>query len=436
MKTPFLFAVLAAAAHAAADPVVSSVDMAQGDDGAVVITYALSGGPAVVTLDIETNAPGGAWASIGLENVYGGATRAEPSGDVSRVVDGPSGTIVWRPALSCPGCGIGAASARAVVTAWPANDTPDYLAVDLSENCPQGERVKYYVSSNAVPGGVVGNPAWRTSRLLLRRVHAKNVGWTMGSSDEKGKNASNANGLAEAAHHAMLTNDYYIAVFPTTQSQWKSITSTKSGDFKVEGAMRPMESVCWNAVRLCAVSQTSAVSGYEWPHAPYESSWLGLLRSRTGIDFDLPGEGEWEFACRAGHGDGYWGTGEAITSDSEDPNVPGRYLYNQATRGNTANLTGNGPEDCTPVVGSYAPNSWGIYDQCGGVREMCLDWSVSNNSSLGGLVNTAAATKRIIRGGDWKGSAKQVRPAYRDDVNPASVNAYMGFRVACRAGLD
>ncbi|MBQ2632559.1 MAG: formylglycine-generating enzyme family protein, partial [Kiritimatiellae bacterium] len=407
-----------------------------GDDGAVVITYALSGGPAVVTLDIETNSTGGAWASIGLENVYGGTTRAEPAGDVSKVVSGSSGTIVWRPAMSWPDCRLGAAPARAVVTAWPVDDTPQYLAVDISPECAAGERVKYYVSSNAVPGGVLGNPAWRTSRLLLRRINAKNVDWTMGASNEIGKNASSDNGLGEAAHAARLTNDYYIAVFPTTQTQWRMLTTSKSAEYKVEGAMRPMESICFNAVRCCSVGNTAAESGTDWPNPPYSASWLGLLRDRTQIDFDLPGEGEWEFACRAGHGDGYWGTGEPITSATEDSKVPGRYLYNQAIYGNTSQLSSEGPKNCTPVVGSYAPNIWGIYDQCGGVREMCLDWSLSNCSSLGGLVNTTAATKRIIRGGDYKSQASKVRPAYRDDANPAVANAYMGFRVACRAGLQ
>ena len=204
--------------------------------------------------------------------------------------------------------------------------------------------------------------------------------------------------------------------------------------------MRPMESICYNTVRCCAVGKTAAESGTDWPSAPYGTSWLGLLRSRTNVDFDLPSEGEWEYACRAGFCEGYWGTGKPIVSSTTagvtDPNFPGRYKYNQATSGNTANLTENGPEDCTPVVGSYAPNAWGIYDQCGGVREMCLDWSAGNIKSLGGLVNTTAATKRIIRGGDWKSEVKDARPAYRDDVNPGVEAPYMGFRVACRAGLD
>ena len=39
---------------------------------------------------------------------------------------------------------------------------------------------------------------------------------------------------------------------------------------------------------------------------------LHHLRTKTGIDFDLPSEAQWEFAARAGHGSPYYGDGSVI----------------------------------------------------------------------------------------------------------------------------
>lgn len=404
--------------------------MTQASDRAITITYSLENGPAVVTLDIQEKVDG-QWRSIGEENIYGGTTRSCPQGDVSKVVDKSVGTIVWRPSDTLVSQLSGKRQIRAALTAWPLDDTPDYMAVSLLEGVSDGDRVRYYASSNAVPGGVLGNPAYRTSHVLLRKIMAKDVVWTMGVTSETG----HGTGIRDAAHTAMLTNNFYIAVFPTTQAQWKSITSSKSATLKVEGAMRAMESICFDAVRCCAVSDKKVEVGTEWPQPPYSQSWLGLLRNRTKLDFDLPGEGQWEFACRAGYGDGYWGTGAPITSKTDDPAFPGRFKYNQAIPENTTSDASYGPENCTPIVGSYAPNAWGIYDQCGCVREMCLDWSQNDISALNGLVNTTVGTKHIIRGGDWKSPASEARPAFRDDGVPTAEAAYLGFRVVCRAGL-
>ena len=59
--------VLAGISAAMADlPTISNVVMSQKSGRNVTVTYDLANGPAVVTLDIETNGPNG-WVSIGME---------------------------------------------------------------------------------------------------------------------------------------------------------------------------------------------------------------------------------------------------------------------------------------------------------------------------------------------------------------------------------
>ena len=90
-------AVAVATTASAAVPRVSSTQMTQAANRLVTITYELADGPAVITLDIETNVTGTAeWVSIGGENIQ------VLSGDVNRRIatDGEH-VIKWRPDLSC-----------------------------------------------------------------------------------------------------------------------------------------------------------------------------------------------------------------------------------------------------------------------------------------------------------------------------------------------
>ena len=166
---------LAVAASAAlcctAEITVSGVTIAQNPDTRLVtVDYTLGGEPAIVTVDFLTNG-----VTIGEENfrnVYG---------DVNRLVS-TNGTrrICWRPDLSWPGHSIADEIVTAKVSAWPTNDPPDYMVVDLA--CVSGiSAISYYVSTNALPDGGLANDVYRTSRLVMRRIHAAGVTWLMGN---------------------------------------------------------------------------------------------------------------------------------------------------------------------------------------------------------------------------------------------------------------
>lgn len=339
----------------AAVPEISGVTMAQDVTRRVTITYTLADAPAVVTVDVQTNAntsaaaddPG--WTSIGGEAVW------NATGDVWKKVETGSRTITWRPDHSWPDHKIAAGGARAVVTAWALDNTPDYMAVDLTAT-GGADTQTYYPAADFVPGGVT-NGIYKTTKLLMRKIMAKDVTWTMGSVAEIGRTAAR-----ETTHQVKLDGNYYIGVYLVTQTQWQQITGYNPSSAKTGGTMRPVENVSYTDVRQGKGTEKAVASatGGVYPADPYGDSFLGLLRTKTGLDFDLPSEAQWEFAARAGNGEGCWGDGSAILSAGADENLNrlGRYSKNGGSTIGTA------------VVGSYAPNAWGALRharQCMGV---------------------------------------------------------------------
>jgi len=419
-------------------PEVKSVTMSQAADRRVTVKYMMDNAPAVVTLDIQTNCIVNGetrWTSIGGQaicNAKGTVWRKVMEDDA---IDGVY-TITWRPDLSWPNHKIAAGGARAVVTAWALDNTPDYMVVDISA-AAKIDSQNYYPSADFLPGGLLGNADYRTSTIVMRKIMAKDVTWTMGSTALEEQREKSGTTAYETVHRLTLTNNFYIGVFEVTQAQWSNIYKTKPSHFNnpSDRAMRPVEKVSFSSIRNAANTVN------EWPAAPASESFLGLLRGKTGIDFDLPSEAQWEFAARAGNGDTKWGDGSGIQNTDADTNLDnlGRYKYNGGMVGTdwTEPSATCEARNGTSIAGSYDQNDWGLYDMHGNVWEWCLDWWKTDISTSGGEVNLDSSSGyRIIRGGCYNVAAASCRSACRYISRPeTATSSTIGFRVTCTAGL-
>lgn len=397
----------------AVTPSVSNVTMAQNADSrTVTVTYTLSDAPAIITLDVLTNG-----VSIGQENVWSLA------GDVNMVVQNGSGTktITWHPDKSWPDRKFGAGVVSAKVTAWAVNDPPMYLAVNLLQT---GD-VKYYTCAEAVPGGVTNN-IYKTGSILMRRIYAKGIPWLMGSAvNEKGHVAR------EIQHEVTLTNDYYVGVYELTQKQWYYVTGESNRAYfnnAADWAERPIENVSYAMVRLNDYNNNAVQNDYKYPADPYTGSFLGLLRTKSGgLEFDMTSVAQWEYACRAGNGDGKWGDGSLILAvEAEDANLNGlgRYKRNGGSNGAQGVAAADGG---TSKVGAYRSNDWGLYDMHGNVYELCLD-DCDNNNGYGAGVSSGRVCTR--KGACYSDEPVSCRSAFftGDDLNVPHSNT--GIRLA------
>ena len=401
-----------------ATPVVTDVTFAQDRSRAVTITYKLSGEAAVVTLDVQTNG-----VTIGADKLMSVA------GDVNALVQPTAGdavrTILWNPVADWPSNRVNDASLRAVVTAWATNAPPDYIVYDLAATNPDAPA--FYTCAEAVPLGVT-NELYKTRKIVMRRIHATGVRWRMGSpSTESGRQAN------ETLHEVTLSNDYYMAIYPFTQGQYKELTGSEAGTYarsknRLNYLWRPCEGF---ANPKCPFS---SVRGGDWPAGGREgvaaNTVADKLRKRTGQDtFDLPTEAQWEFACRAGTRGPY---------NNDGPYTEANFLTLGWEQGEGKSYYGDTTDATEQPVGFLLPNAWGLYDMHGNVIELCLDWYQADLGTAAviepvGPTSDVSGLGRVTRGGGMAGLWTKSRSAYRSYLAEGTSNLSTGYRFMCDA---
>jgi formylglycine-generating enzyme required for sulfatase activity len=85
----------------------------------------------------------------------------------------------------------------------------------------------------------------------------------------------------------------------------------------------------------------------------------------------------------------------------------------------------------TAVVGTYAPNAFGLHDMHGNVWEWCLDTYASYAPGPVTDPFVTGGPGRVLRGGGWvnDGAAFICRSASRNDNAPGNSSSGFGFRV-------
>ena len=168
--------------------------------------------------------------------------------------------------------------------------------------------------------------------------------------------------------------NFEIGKFDVTQAEWRTVMGSNPSRFIDCGDTCPVENVSWNDVQ----------------------EFIQKLNAKTGKQYRLPTEAEWEYACDGGHQNEYCG--------GNDLNAVGWYSGNSKGR--------------THPAGQKQANGYGLYDMSGNVWKWMNDCDDEN------------CVKRVLRGGSWFNDAYFLRSAYRIFIAPNRRNGFNGFRVA------
>ena len=192
----------------------------------------------------------------------------------------------------------------------------------------------------------------------------------------------------EDLHKVTLTKGFWLGKYPVTQAQWESVMGCNPSDF--DGDDNPVDSVSWDDCK----------------------EFIANINSRSDFTARFPTEAEWEYACRAGSGKAYSGTG--------DLDEMGWYSVNC--------------DAGTHPVGKLESNGWGFYDMHGNVWEWCADWYGSYPmNAVTNPKGPASGDDRVLRGGGWLYRASHCRSANRYAIRQNDRDCYFGFRLCCSA---
>jgi tetratricopeptide (TPR) repeat protein len=168
--------------------------------------------------------------------------------------------------------------------------------------------------------------------------------------------------------------NYEIGKYEVTQAEWRAVMGNNPSNFSNCGDTCPVEQVNWDDIQ----------------------TFLQKLNAKSGRQYRLPTEAEWEYACYGGNQTEYCGGNDL----------------------NEVAWTGSNSENKTHPVGQKKANGFGLYDMTGNVWERMNDcWE-------------GDCTKRVLRGGSWNFRSETSRAAFRSRFGSATRYVLIGFRLA------
>ena len=194
----------------------------------------------------------------------------------------------------------------------------------------------------------------------------------------------------EKPQHQVQIKSFAIGKYEVTQEQYHALMGVNPSRFK--GRTLPVEQVSWDDAQ----------------------EFVKKLSAKTGRNYRLPSEAEWEYVARAGSTTDF--------SLGNDVKLLAKYAWFDQNS-----------DDKTHPVGLKKPNSFGLYDMHGNVWEWTQDcW---NDNYVGAPTDGSSWTERfcsllVVRGGSWFNYQSGLRSGGRFRYSSRFRNDNVGFRVA------
>ena len=241
-----------------------------------------------------------------------------------------------------------------------------------------------------------------TNEVFLEMVLIPEGSFQMGSNEN----------IEEQPVHEVTMQPFFMSKYPITQEQWRAVTAWPKVKHELnpelsrfKGDNLPVERVSWyDAKEFCA-----------------------RLSQKTGREYRLPSEAEWEYACRA------------------DPEKPAD--FDDKPTSSTANCndelidlyqTDEYEKETTPVD-RFSANAFDLWDMQGNVYEWCEDFwypnykgaTIDGTARQKNIISNNQPERRLLRGGSRVCEPKNCRCAFRNYTEPNDRYNIIGFRVVC-----
>ena len=191
-------------------------------------------------------------------------------------------------------------------------------------------------------------------------------------------------------HRVTLARPFAIGKYEITQAEYMAVMGDHQSNYP--GPRRPVEGVSWTEAQ----------------------DFVRRLSMKTGKQYRLPTEAEWEYAARAGT------SADFLLGDN--PAELDRYAWHVRNSGKQ-----------TQPVGGKEPNAFGLYAVIGNVYEWTQDCYVDHHKGAptdGAAKPETPNCQRVVKGGSHYGTPRNLRPSDRGHLVPDMYDGTLGFRVA------
>ncbi|HWA21273.1 MAG TPA: formylglycine-generating enzyme family protein [Caulobacterales bacterium] len=238
--------------------------------------------------------------------------------------------------------------------------------------------------------------------------------FSMGSSPEEAGHDAD-----ESPQHVVSLQSFAVGKYAVTVAEYSACVAARqcpATEWQEPGSVFNAQTGSDDYYRKMGAGLTGAnrpVVGVSCNDANSYAKWLS---GKTKKRYRLLTEAEWEYAKRAG---------------TATP-----YYWGSTIGAGNANCAGCGSQwdgEQPSPVGSFAANSFGVYDMAGNVWqwvEDCYHESYAGSPGDGAAWTGAACARRVLRGGSWSSSPRTLRSADRHRDDPSNRVGSYGFRVA------
>ncbi len=285
----------------------------------------------------------------------------------------------------------------AALTAMPARVEPSFAQRNLNVAAPPANEQRVADSLQWLDPGTVFKDCDACPEMVVIPADS----FTMGSpASEPGRYSDEG-----PQHQVTISSQFAAGRFEVTFDEWDACVRDSGcdhfpGDSGWVRGRRPVTNVSWDDAKQYA----------QW------------LSHKTGGNYRLLTEAEWEYVARAGTTTAF-SFGSTITPQQANYHTNGFYADSP-----TAVSGGQ-----TVPVGSYAPNAFGLYDVNGNVWEWTEDcWNANYDGAPadGSAWVAGNCFLRVLRGGSWSSGPWALRSAFRSLFIASSRSTDYGFRLA------